>query len=90
KHNAVLQLMEYVRNNNPHQYRTYFQRVDKALGEHKNAEPVYQPTVEPVAREQPQSSGVSDSCIVALQMYANGLDDGGALAKTTLGFLGYT
>lgn len=84
KNDAILRLMEWVRTQNPHQYGAYFARVDAALEAHQQKETDYVPVV-PVASGTPApKQSVNEAVILALRMYANGLEDGGALAKEAL------
>lgn len=86
KNNGVIPLMNWVRNNNPNKYSTYFARVDKALTAHLQKGVEYVPDVPLVSQKQPAKSGnaISDAVVLALQMYADGLEDGGKLAKRAL------
>jgi hypothetical protein len=89
KNNAILQLMEWVHTQNPYQYGKYFGRVDAALTAHQHREPEYTPSV-PLTGGQPAPKQSADAAIVlALKMYANGLEDKGTLAKEALALAGY-
>lgn len=84
--NAVVELMNYVKANNSHQYGAYFERVDSALTAHQNKEPEFVPVVEASTKKRPVIVG--NEVLLALRMYANGLSDGGALAKEALEMAG--
>ena len=89
KSNATLQLMEWVRVQNPHKYGVYFDLVDAALTAHQQKEPEYVPSV-PLTDGTPASGqSVNAAIILALRMYANGLEDKGSLAREALALAGY-
>ena len=89
KSDGVLAMMGYIREQNPARYSEYFHRVDRALTAHQNKDRDLIPEVPTNTKPHPpQSQGVSGEMILALKMYANGLNDGGALAKQALKMLG--
>lgn len=89
KNDGVIGMMEYVRLNNPYRYSEYLARVDKALSAYQQRDQAFVPVV-PIKEGKPTKRwhGVNDAILLALKMYASGLDDSGNLAKEALSMLG--
>lgn len=84
--NTIHKLLAYVRGGRNHQYHKYISRVNRAA-KHYTKEPKSVPvaTAKPKAKTQ---ESVSAATLLALRMYANGLQDGGELAREALVLLG--